>query len=306
MARELFMGARRNLRLDVLFSEVHERIAGTQVDLGENLYELISGTFNEDEAAVICSKLGFDQMNIGLDANGLIGWNHDDFHKRQKAELIQNTAVAQGKYNLLLDEMAKLRQMNLTPFRVSKFGTAEPQPERNEGVAVAGAQPAVNPPPIKNEAGNIVYHIYGDHIVGSKVGGDQIGGDKVGGDKVGGDQFKDIDASGNTDSAIVFGREGEASVTIEQPENREELLALIRQINQELIDLKSELYARDAEEVAETLEEVEQELQTEEPNAGWIARKLKNVSEIVETVTAATQVASNVALAVQAVQALFG
>jgi hypothetical protein len=73
MARELFSGARRNLRLDVLFNEVHSRKAALELDLGPNLYELIAGTFNEQEAVELARKLGLDRLNTGLDAGGLIG-----------------------------------------------------------------------------------------------------------------------------------------------------------------------------------------------------------------------------------------
>jgi hypothetical protein len=310
MARELFLGARRNLRLDALFNDVYRFKPSLKLDLGPNLYELIAGTFNEQEAAEIARRLGFDQLKVGLDANGLIGWNNDNYYKRQKAETLQKTAVEQGKFSQLLAEMSDIRSgLNLTAFTLSALAKAEPQ---NEDGSAPTADPQGSPAhgsPAKGEQPMVVYNIYGDHVTGNKVGGDQVGGDKIGGDKAGGDITKDVSISDVTDSAVGLGRGSNTSVTtttINQPENRDELVNLIKQINQELDAIKADLHERDLAEATETLEAVEQEIQSDKPNAGWVSRKLKNVSEIVETVTTATQVAANIGLAVQAVQALFG
>lgn len=309
MARELFLGARRNLRLDVLFSEVYRYKPSLNLDLGANLYELVAGTFNEDEAAELTRTLGFDQLKLGLDADGLIGWNNDNFYKRQKAELIQKTAVEQGKFEVLLEAMKAIRpNLDLTAFKLSALAQAEPQ---HENKSTAADEPKAKGLPEKGDQPTVVYNIYGDHVSGNKVGGDQVGGDKIGGDKAGGDIIKGVSISGNTDSAIAIGSGSTASVTnntttINQPQNRDDLLNLINQINQELDAIKSELHERDLAEAAETLEAIEQEIKSEKPNVSWVARKLKNVSEIAETVTTATQVAANIGLAIQAVQALFG
>ncbi len=128
MARELFLGARRNLRLDVLFNEVYSYKTSLRLDLGPNLYELIAGTFNEQEAAEIARKLGFDRLNVGLDAGSLIGWNNDNFFKRQKAETLQKTAVEHGKFDDLLAEMESIRSnLELTPFKQSALSKNKSQ-----------------------------------------------------------------------------------------------------------------------------------------------------------------------------------
>ena len=279
MARELFLGARRNLRLDVLFREVYSYKASLGLDLGPNLYELIAGTFNEQEAVELARKLGFDRLSVGLNASGLIGWNNDNFYKRQKAETIQNTAEEQGKFGALLDAMKSIRpNLDLTIFKQSALAQGEPQ----KGDDPKPLDPQSVGDSTKGEKPTVQYVIYGDHIQGDKVGGDQVGGDKVGGDKAGGDIFKGISISGISGSAISFGgdavvgtqvKDTQGDVTIGQPPDRDALMVLMSQINQDLAALKSELRGRDAAEAAETLQEVEEEIENRKTRCGLDSSK---------------------------------
>jgi hypothetical protein len=251
---------------------VYQYKANLGLDLGPNLYELIAGTFSEQEAAELAQKLGFDRLNVGLDSAGLIGWNNDNFYKRQKAETIQQTAEAQGQFDALLVEMKNIRpNLNLTVFKQFALGQGKQQ-KNSEPAPLSEQQPSGDP--TKGEKPVVQYFIYGDHV----------GGDKVGHDKVGGDIIRDVSISDVSGSALSL--QGDAAVgaqvkdvqgdvTIGQPSDRDALLALINQINQDLAALKSELRARDAGEAAETLQAVEQEVQVEKPDAAWIARKLK-------------------------------
>lgn len=303
MARELFSGARRNLRLDVLFNEIHRRKAALKLDLGPNLYELIAGTFNETEAADLSRSLGLDTLNAGLDANGLIGWNNDDFFKNRKAQTLQETALKQGKYESLLVEMKRIRpSLDLTVFEQSVL-----QQLSSQGAA-PGQQP-INRANLQPQTIQYIQYIFGDNVWG----------DKVEGDKAGGNIIKDVNISGVSGSAISLGgdavagtqvKDVQGDVTIGGSQNMDALLKLIELINQELETVKTELRARDAEEAAEDLAEVRRELKAEKPDGNWIARKLKNVAEIAgaagAAATAATQLGPHLEQALKLVQALFG
>jgi hypothetical protein len=307
MARELFEGARRNLRLDVLFNEVYRFRAGSGLDFGSNLYELIAGTFNEQEAAELARKLGFDRLNVGLNSAGLIGWNNDNYYRSKKAETIQQTAVQQGQFSALLREMANIRpNLDLTVFQQSSLVDTAPQdaghPPGSESQHQSGSSP-------EDEKGSVQYFIFGDH-----VGGDKVGRDKVGGDKAGGDIFKDLSISDVSGSTVSLG--GDASVgnkiqdvqgdvNLARSAGRDALLKLLAQINQDLDDIKADLGPRDAAEAANTIQSVVEEAQTEKPDAAWIARKLNNVLEIAGAVTAAGQLATHIQQALQVVQSLF-
>lgn len=310
MARELFSGARRNLRLDALFNEIQRRKAALKLDLGPNLYELIAGTFNEAEAAELTRNLGLDTLNGGLDANGLIGWNNDDFFKNKKAQTIQETALKQGQYETLLTEMKKIRpSLDLTVFQQSVLGQLTPQ--GTEDPSKPARKPSINTADVPPQTVQYIINVFGDNILG----------DKVGGDKVGGDVYKDINASDVSGSSISFGRESEASTQVKDVEgdviiggqgnapDREALLRLIELINQDLEAIKTDLQERDAREAAEDLQQVKEEIQAEKPDGSWITRKLNDVVEIVEAAGVATAAASqlgpHVQQAIQIVQSLF-
>lgn len=302
MARELFLGARRNLRLDALFDEVHRRKAALTLDLRPNLYELIAGTFNEQEAAELAQRLELDRADRGLSAAGLVGWNNDEHFKSQKARRLQETAEQQGIYEVLLSEMERIRPgLNLAVFQ--------------QGAAKVKGE---NYQQSKEQQG------MGDTIYGDKVGGDKISGDKIGGDKVSGDKnvYEGITISGiSGGSAVSIGgdavvgtqvKDVQGNVTIGEgrPPDREALLALLALIQKEMAAIRSELSERDAQEAAETLQAVQEEVQKEAPASGWIIRKLKNVAEIAGAAGMATAAANHLGAhiqqAVQIVQALFG
>jgi hypothetical protein len=308
MARELFSGARRNLRLDVLFYEVYSRKADLKLDLHPNLYELIAGTFSEQEAAALARKLGLDRLNAGLDAGGLIGWNNDDFFKNRKAKTLQETAEKQNKYEALLVEMKVIRpSLDLTIFQQS-------MPERAGGQG--NGEP---PPPEQQQPGKTAEGMPQTVQYIQNIYGDQYGGDRVEGGKAGGNLFKDINITGVSGSAISLGGDAVVETTIKDIQGdittggdggREALLLLIEQINQELAAAKSELRERDAQEAAEDMQEVSKELQAEKPDGSWIIRKLNNVAQIAgaagAAVSAANQLGPHIQQAIKLAQSLFG
>ncbi len=281
MARELFSGAKRNLRLDILFYEVHSRRPGL-LDLGPNLYELIAGTFNETEAAELTRNLGFDSLNVGLDANGLIGWNNDDFFKNRKAQTIQETALKQNKYTALLAAMKQIRPaLDLTVFEQSVLRDIDSQ---RSGTSSQSGQPAsINPANLQPQIVQYIQHIYGDNVLG----------DKIAGDKAGGNITKDVSVSGASKSAISVGGDATANIQAKNVEERvtvenrsspfqAALMVLLDQINGELAAIKSELDPADAEDIIDNLDEVKEELLKEQPNGKRVTRKLDYITVIVQ------------------------
>jgi len=310
MARELFSGARRNLRLDVLFNEIHRRKADLNLDLGPNLYELIAGTFNEAEAAQIARSLGLDNLNVGLDANGLIGWNNDDFFKNKKAQTLQETALKQGKYEALLAEMKNVRpSLDLTVFQQSILRQISPQ---GAGGAPRPGQQPIDRAKLQPQTVQYIQYIFGDNVWG----------DKVEGDKAGGNIIKDVNISGISGSAISLGgdavvgtqvKDTQGDVTVQNQvgaQNMDALLKLIELINQELDIIKAELRERDAQEAAEDLKDVRKELEVDKPDGNWIARKLNNVAQIAgagaAAASAASQLGPHIEQAINLVRAMFG
>ena len=315
MAQELFLGARRNLRLDVLFDEVHRRKAALRLDLRPNLYELIAGTFTEQEAVELVKRLGLQHWNPELSAAGLAGWSSSDDHFRtEKARILQETAEQHGIYGALLTEMNHIRPpLNLAVFQQTATHT-------NENVARFGKSRIDLPNRLTEEQKGM-----GDTIYGDKVGGDKIGGDKVGGDKISGHKnvYKGTTVSGvSGGSALSIGGDAvvgpqvkdiQGDVTIggegKRPD-RDTLLALLVLLQQDVAAIQSELGQRDAQEAAETLQAVQEEIQKETPTSGWVIRKLKNVAEIAAAAgvatAAANQLGAHIQQAVQIAQSLFG
>jgi predicted sugar kinase len=74
--------------------------------------------------------------------------------------------------------------------------------------------------------------------------------------------------------------------------------------------IKADLRERDAEEAAEFMQQVENEVQAEKPDGSYITRKLKSIAEIATaagaTAAAANQLGPHVQQAIQIVQSLFG
>jgi hypothetical protein len=275
MARELFSGARRNLRLDYLFNEIGRRKAALNLDLGPNLYELIAGTFNEAEAAQLARNLELDQLNADLSANGLIGWNNDDFFKNKRAQTLQETALKEGKYEALLAEMKSIRpSLDLTVFEKSVLQQIDAQKD---------GQPSISRDKLHPQTIQYIQNIYGNVIWGDNVAGDKFGGDKVAGDKAGGDIIHN-DING--------------------------LLTLIEWINKDLDAIKADLRERDVREAAEELQDVKKELDAENPDGLWIARKLNNIAQIAgaagAAAAAANQLGPHLQQAIQMAQSIFG
>lgn len=275
MARELFSGARRNLRLDYLFNEIDRRKAALNLDLGPNLYELIAGTFNEAEAADLARSLELDQLKSELTVNGLIGWNNDDFFKNKRAQTLQETALKAGKYEALLAQMKRIRpSLDLTVFEKSVLQKIDAQKNGRPTIERSNLQPQVV---------QYIQNIYGNVIWGDNVAGDKFGGDKVAGDKAGGDIIHN-DISG--------------------------LMTLIEWISKDLDAIKADLRERDVREATEDLQDVKKELDAENPDGHWIARKLNNIAQIAgatgAAATAANQLAPHIQQAVQLAQSIFG
>jgi hypothetical protein len=310
MARELFSGARRNLRLDVLFNEVYSRKAALELDLGPNLYELIAGTFNEREVVQLARNLGLDRLNVGLDADGLIGWNNDDFFKSRKAQTLQETALKQGKYEALLAEMKNIRpSLDLTVFQRSILRQLDKQAAGDP--SQPGGQSPIDPTTMQPQIIQYIQNIYGDHVLG----------DKFEGDKVKGNVIKDVNISGVSGGAFSLTGDAVAGTQIKDVQgnvtlggddasSRDALLALINLLNQDLIAIKADLRERDAEEAAEFMQQVENEVQAKKPDGSYITRKLKSIAEIATaagaTAAAANQLGPHVQQAIQIVQSLFG
>ncbi|MCI0393650.1 MAG: CHAT domain-containing protein [Chloroflexi bacterium] len=119
MARQLFEDARRRLRLDTLYQKVSGRRPG--LDLQPYLYELIAASFSEAEMATLCRSLGVDKLNLGLDADGLLGWDYDDFIKRNKAWTLQEQMRQAGRWEELLAELQRLKpKLALAVFRLDR------------------------------------------------------------------------------------------------------------------------------------------------------------------------------------------
>jgi hypothetical protein len=301
MARELYLGARRNLRLDVLFYEVYSRrAAALGLNLRPNLYELIAGTFNERDVVQISRNLGLDKLSAGLDAAGLIGWDNDDFYKHRKAQKLLETAENQGQYDALLAELKRLRpSIELTP-----FGQGQSQLNEQETKTAGQDQSAGSP---AHSGGQVSHHYYGPVYHGDRVEGDKAGGainkdmsfsgsgpTSLGGDAVAGTQVKDVEGD------VTVGGDGE----------RENLLALLGRINQDLVVIQDKLRPRDAEEAVQVLQQIADETQTKEPDGAWIVRKLRTVAEIAgaagAATTAANQLAPHIEQAIQLALSLFG
>lgn len=311
MARELYLGARRNLRLDVLFYEVYSRKANAlNIDLRPNLYELIAGTFGERDVVQISRNLGLDKLNVGLDAAGLIGWDNDDFYKHRKAQKLVETAGKQGQYGALLAELKRVRpSLELTAFQQGEEQTGRPEPEASgQPAGQLAGQPAHSP-------GQVIHQYFGDVIHGDKVGADKIGGDKAGGDI-----YKGITVSGDSGgSAVSLGgdavvgtqvKDVEGDVTVGGNGERENLLRLLGRINQDLVVIKDQLRPRDAEEAVQVLQQITEEAQIREPDGAWIVRKLRTVADIAgaagAATTAANQLAPHIEQAIQIARKLFG
>jgi predicted sugar kinase len=85
---------------------------------------------------------------------------------------------------------------------------------------------------------------------------------------------------------------------------------LINLLNQDLIAIKADLSERDAQEAAEFMQQVENEVQAKKPDGSYITRKLKSIAEIATaagaTAAAANQLGPHVQQAIQIVQSLFG
>jgi hypothetical protein len=114
MARELVDGARRQVRLDKLFS--HLKNKRPQLDLTPHLHELIASTFTAEEMLQLCRLLGLDKQGSGLDMDGLVGWTSELYYRREKAKLAQERsetaaflqAISQVKPELDLSAFTKV------------------------------------------------------------------------------------------------------------------------------------------------------------------------------------------------------
>jgi hypothetical protein len=309
MARELFAGAKRNLRLDVLFNEVYIRKAALELDLGPNLYELIAGTFKEQEAVELARKLGLDRLNVGLDADGLIGWNNDDFFKSRKAQTLQETALKQGKYEALLAEMINIRpSLDLTVFQRSILRQLDKQAAGDP--SQPGGQSPIDPTTMEPQIIQYIQNIYGDHVLGDKFEGDKVEGNVIKGVNISGVSGGAFSLTGDAVAGTQI-KDVQGNVTLGDGESgRDALLALINLLNQDLIAIKADLSERDAQEAAEFMQQVENEVQAKKPDGSYITRKLKSIAEIATaagaTAAAANQLGPHVQQAIQIVQSLFG
>jgi hypothetical protein len=152
MARMLVEGARRKMRLDTLFNLVKEY--RSDLDLAPNLHELVANTFRREEMLDLCRRLGLDSKGLGLDENGLIGWDHDRYLQRKKAELAQE----QSGTAAFLQAVAQVKpDLDLTAFGQ----TAEPPPAASPTPANNQSLPP-KPPKVSFENFDITVSKFGD------------------------------------------------------------------------------------------------------------------------------------------------
>jgi hypothetical protein len=187
------------------------------------------------------------------------------------------------------DEVLKDLRLSISIHKESIIGGI-----KNEGISTGGG----------DFHGGNVNNVKGDQ---KNVEGDEVHGDKVGRDKIGGDQITVGNISGGTSQ--IGGRNNTQTVTHGITD------ATLRQFFEQQVYSKIEQWPEnhpdiDREELKDTAEKIEKEIQKEEPNEGklkrWIGVLKDNAPDILETVaTIITNPPSGVAMALKKVAGLF-
>lgn len=176
-----------------------------------------------------------------------------DFKSRLDSKLVRTTFTSPNDLaTKVLASLQRWEREQASAASESAEATASPQP--TGGVNISG---------ISGGSVNL------GNVVTGNVGGDVVGGDKISGDKVVGDKITTGDISG---TGVAIGRGASATVSQTQGITGEDLAKLFANIRHQ-IEVRPEDPDVDKEELAETVEKVEQEtVKGEQANTKKIAR----------------------------------